>query len=132
MNFFERQAQTRAQSRRMVALFLLSVIAIVVAIDGAVLAGLLVAGGQPAGSAGELIAQYAGALGGATLVTVLIIAAASLYKMSALRSGGSAVAEGLGATRIPSTGADAAHRRLRNVVEEIAIASGVPVTSCKA
>lgn len=130
MNFFERQAQTRAQSRRLVALFALSVIAIVLAVDAAVLAGLVIGGAQGArvaSDAGELVHLYAGVLVVTTLATVAIIVLASLFRIAQLRAGGGAVAEGLGATRIPETGMDPAYRRLRNVIEEVAIASGVPV-----
>ncbi len=44
-----------------------------------------------------------------------------------LSAGGSKVAEQLGGTRVSANTADPLHRRLLNVVEEMAIASGVPV-----
>lgn len=55
------------------------------------------------------------------------VALASGYKYLQLRSGGRAVAESLGGHLIPPATDDLKQRRLRNVVEEMAIASGVPV-----
>ncbi len=55
------------------------------------------------------------------------VAIASLYKYVLLRGGGRAIAESLGGTPLTRDIADAAQRRLLNVVEEMAIASGVPV-----
>jgi Zn-dependent protease with chaperone function len=56
-----------------------------------------------------------------------VIGLASLFKIGSLRSGGAAVAQSLGGTLVPAETTNPHHRRLRNVVEEIAIASGVPV-----
>jgi Zn-dependent protease with chaperone function/uncharacterized tellurite resistance protein B-like protein len=63
----------------------------------------------------------------ATLGTVGIISFGSLYKMSQLSGGGSAVATALGGTPVSPQPTDLDERKLRNVVEEMAIASGVPV-----
>jgi len=62
-----------------------------------------------------------------TFAVVAIVGAASLYKYVAMRGGGSAVAALLDARRIDPGSFDVAHRRLQNVVEEMAIASGMPV-----
>ena len=56
-----------------------------------------------------------------------IIGVASLYRISSLGSGGSAVAMQMGGMPVPEDTADPQLRRLRNVVEEMSIASGVPV-----
>jgi Zn-dependent protease with chaperone function len=56
-----------------------------------------------------------------------VVGLASLYKWSQYSSGGSAVAEGVGARRIDPRTADLSERRLLNVVEEMAIAAGIPV-----
>ena len=68
-----------------------------------------------------------GALFVATLITLSIIGCASLFRTASLRTGGAAVAHQFGATPVPEDTTDFNLRRLRNVVEEIAIASGVPV-----
>ena len=56
-----------------------------------------------------------------------IIGLASLYKSLQLRGGGGVVARSLGGVRIERDTTDLKRKRLHNVVEEMAIASGVPV-----
>ncbi len=119
MNFFEHQAAARRSSTRMVVLFALAVLGIVLAVD---LAVLLLLGTQLEGGGGVV-----GLLLVSTVGTVLVIGLGSLYRMASLRDGGEAVALQMGATPVPENTADFQLRRLRNVVEEIAIASGVPV-----
>lgn len=59
---------------------------------------------------------------------VLIVAISSMIRLSDLSSnGGRGVAESIGGKLISSNTIDAKHRRLLNVVEEMAIASGIPV-----
>jgi len=62
-----------------------------------------------------------------SMAIVIVILAASLIKMNTLQKGGGAVAEMLGGREISTTTTDQAERRLMNVVEEMAIASGIPV-----
>ncbi|PKN03892.1 MAG: peptidase, partial [Deltaproteobacteria bacterium HGW-Deltaproteobacteria-9] len=62
-----------------------------------------------------------------SMTIVIVILAASLIKMNTLQKGGGAVAEMLGGREISTTTTDQAERRLMNVVEEMAIASGIPV-----
>ena len=114
MNFFEQQARARRSSTRLVVLFALAVAGMVLAID---LAVLLVAGTN-----WPLLAFT-------TLATLAVIGLGSLYRLASLRGGGDAVALQFGGTPVPHDTSDASLRRLRNVVEEISIASGVPVPS---
>ena len=111
MNFFEHQAAARRGSGRLVLLFGLAVAGIVLAVD---LATLLVTGSW-------------GATAAATVATLLVIGLGSLYRIASLRGGGAVVAAQMGGTFVPEDTRDPSLRRLRNVVEEIAIASGVPV-----
>jgi Zn-dependent protease with chaperone function len=60
-------------------------------------------------------------------VVTLFILIASLMKMNMLQKGGGAVAEMLGGRLIPKASNDPAQRQLLNVVEEMAIASGIHV-----
>jgi len=62
-----------------------------------------------------------------SIACVLLITLASLFKTMRLRSGGGIVARELGATLVESDPRDPLRRRLRNVVEEIALASGTPI-----
>ncbi len=112
MNFFERQAAARRTSTRLVVLFALAVIGIVLVVDFAMFITF-------GGGAGGLIFT--------TLLTLAIIGFGSLYRIASLRGGGEPVALQFGGVPVPEATTDTQLRRLRNVVEEIAIASGVPV-----
>jgi Zn-dependent protease with chaperone function len=59
--------------------------------------------------------------------TLAVIGLASLYKWSEFSGGGSAVAESVGGRRVDPHTADPKEHQLLNVVEEMAIASGLPV-----
>jgi hypothetical protein len=130
MNFFERQEAARKTSRRLLVLFALAVIAIVATVCAAVLLALGVAAPSDTLQAQGFVAfaqERSGALGLAGFATLATVAIASLTRISSLRAGGDAVARQLGGTPVPEETRDPQLRRLRNVVEEIAIASGVPV-----
>ena len=129
MNFFEAQHQARKQSKRLVLLFVLAVLAIVAAIDLVVVAALLANNEDAAAglTLGESLRQHTGLLLVVSLAVAGVIGLASLFKVGTLRSGGAVVAQSLGGTLVSAETTNPHHRRLRNVVEEIAIASGVPV-----
>jgi Zn-dependent protease with chaperone function len=128
MNFFQHQAEARSRSRRLVVLFVLAVIAIVLAIDLVVLLALSMGDAKEARqAAGGPLERHAGAVLVASVLTLAVIGIASLTKVAKLRAGGGAIARDMGGTLVADGGGDPALRRLRNVVEEIAIASGVPV-----
>ncbi|MGH8027746.1 MAG: M48 family metallopeptidase, partial [Pseudoxanthomonas sp.] len=116
MNFFEHQAKARSSSTRMVVLFALAVGGIVLAVD---LAVLVLLGTQLESAGGIAVLLFVTTVG-----TVLVIGLGSMYRMASLRGGGESVALQMGATEVPANTADFQLRRLRNVVEEIAIASG--------
>ena len=75
----------------------------------------------------EILVANPGPLLLTAAITALFIIGASIYKTTVLSSGGGRVAQQMGGTLVPADVADPLRRRLRNVVEEIAIASGVPV-----
>ncbi|HLF31101.1 MAG TPA: M48 family metallopeptidase [Xanthomonadales bacterium] len=130
MNFFEHQDRARRQSRWLVFVFLLSVLAVVVAIEFILLLALGVSDSstipwQPLSA--ESMRRNSGLLAAGACATLLVIGLASLFKTWKLRSGGGEVARELGATLVEPDTLDPLRRRLRNVVEEIALASGVPV-----
>ena len=119
MNFFEHQAAARRQSSRLVLLFALAVAGIVFAVDFAVWIVFAQGDAQP-GEIGAMLVFT-------TLATLAIIGLGSLYRVATLRGGGESVALQLGGVAVPEHSNDFNLRRLRNVVEEIAIASGVPM-----
>jgi Zn-dependent protease with chaperone function len=118
MNFFEHQRLARRNSRIMVLLFAAAVIAVVVAVD-------LVLGALYAWSAGEAAPAAVYVAGAAA--TVALVLCVSLFNVARLAEGGVAVARMIGARRVPPGTTDPLERRLCNVVEEMAIASGVRV-----
>jgi len=122
MDFFAQQARVRGSSRRLVGLFVLAVIAIVVAIDAVV---WLAMGHRPV--AGEPVASNLPLLFSSSLIVLAGIGFSSLFRIMSLSGGGKTVAESVGAVPVPPDTADPALRRLRNVIEEVAIAAGVPV-----
>jgi len=64
---------------------------------------------------------------GVSIATLAIIGIGSVYKTASLAAGGSAVSEMMGGRLINPNTTDPDERKLLNVVEEMAIASGVPV-----
>ena len=111
MNFFEHQAAARRMSSRLLLLFALAVAGIVAAVDA--VAWLLTGSVQ--------VVAFT------SVATLAVIGFGSMYRIASLRGGGDAVALQMGGVPVPEDATDLNLRRLRNVVEEIAIASGVPV-----
>ncbi|GIJ81381.1 Zn-dependent protease with chaperone function [Micromonospora phaseoli] len=119
MNFFERQRQVRRLSTRLVLLFVLAVVGIVVVVNLAAVFAFNATSADPG--------QLAGFVVMVTIATVAAIGLAALVRTLALRGGGGKVARELGGVPVPTDTTDPELRRLRNVVEEMALASGVPV-----
>ena len=117
MNFFGAQDQARRTSRWLVLAYLLSAVLIVAGVTAIVAAALY----QGAAEINPAV------LTATAIGTVAVIVGATLYKTSILSAGGGRVARDMGGTPVPANVQDPLRRRLRNVVEEIAIASGVPV-----
>ena len=125
MNFFERQQQARTSSRRLVFLFALAVIGIVLAIDAAVWFAL---GATELSHEGMSVDDPRIAIIiVVSLLTLAVIGISSLVRIAMLRGGGAEVARSMGATPVSADTTEPSLRRLRNVVEEIAIASSTPV-----
>jgi Zn-dependent protease with chaperone function len=68
-----------------------------------------------------------GLLGMVAAAVVAVVGGGSLLKTAQLASGGKAVALMVGGREVPGNTGDLRQRRLLNVVEEMAIASGVPM-----
>ena len=115
MDFFEHQARAHRRTRWLLVYFVLAVLGII---------GTL-----------HLLAAWAfglaftdvhllGLVSGGVLV---VVATGSIYRMAELAQGGRVVAEMLGGRQLAPHPADLREQQLRNVVEEMALASGVPV-----
>ncbi|HWU75441.1 MAG TPA: M48 family metallopeptidase [Rhodanobacter sp.] len=122
MDFFAQQARVRGSSRRLVALFVLAVVAIVATIDAVVWIAM---GHRPV--EGEPAASNLPLLFASTVIVLAGIGLSSLFRIMSLSGGGKSVAESVGAVPVPPDTRDPALRRLRNVIEEVAIAAGVAV-----
>jgi Zn-dependent protease with chaperone function len=128
LNFFDAQDQARRATRRLVVAYIVATVLIVVGVTAIAAFALFISRTDNlAYGAGGFVAANAGLLAGVALLTTLFILGASLFKTAVLKSGGGRVAVEMGGTLVPADAADPLRRRLRNVVEEMAIASGVPV-----
>ncbi len=131
MDFFRRQAETRRLSRWLVFLFIIAVAACVIAVDFVVVTAVKILSANSETFAavleGPWYEQYPGLVIFSSIVVVGVIFCSSLVKGSQLSAGGSVVAESVGGERVTRDTNDPLRKRLLNVVEEMAIASGVPV-----
>ena len=135
MNFFSAQDAARKSTILLVLLFLSAVLSLILLTNLLIMAFLgsfdldptYLGAGQPTGLAGFFERfDWGNFLAIGTAVT-LVVLAGSLYKISALSGGGSLVAESLGGRLISQDTTDPMHRKVLNLVEEMAIASGTPV-----
>lgn len=135
MNFFERQEQARGRTKLLVFLFCCALFLTFAAVLALVawFAALGTETASTGATTGELFVRYLAEpalVAGVAVVVFLLIGGGSIFKVGELKSmGADGVAEALGGTRITRAATDGAERRLYNVVEEMAIASGVPVPS---
>jgi len=151
MDFFDRQERAQKQTRRLVWLFGLAVLFVLV-VNNLLIASIIYVFSHPLlGNfawhpvsilttslylLGEALVHPAHFLkkifhpqtiGVVSFGTMLSIAVACRYKIRQLSDGGPVVAELLGGRRIESNTDDLDEQRLQNVVQEMAIASGISV-----
>src|ERR1017187_4673647 len=128
MDFFAQQDKTRRKTKLLVFYFILAVAAIVVA---CYFVGLIIFSAaqshhhydeQP-----QLVLWNAKLFFGVTVGVLAVIVIGSAYKTNQLAGGGGSVATLMGGRLVNSNTTDPDERKLLNVVEEMAIASGVPV-----
>lgn len=135
MDFFQAQDNAIRKTKRLVLYYLLAVVAIVIAVYCAVTIGIFAynywTSQETAPSQSDRLAAVAIWDTSRFLLTVLgvvaLVGVGSLYKTLALRGGGAAVAKSLGGERVDRSTNNPKRKQLLNVVEEMAIASGVPV-----
>ena len=129
MNFFEAQDKARRNTLWLVLLFVLAVAGLIL------LANLFLLSILAYVKAGQLIVSpemlyYFFSWKEFTIVSsgiCLLVFGGSLYKARSLSGGGPTVAEMLGGRLVSSATTDLQHRQLLNVVEEMAIAAGMPI-----
>ncbi len=125
-DFFERQSTARRNTKWLIWAFSLSVLGILATtfIVTTVAVGASENVHRAIGAGRGFPWQIPGA---ATVGALGLIAGGSLFKIAQLAGGGSTVAERLGGRRLYPNSLEPNERRLLNVVEEMALASGVPV-----
>ena len=128
MDFYSRQAAARGQSRWLVFAFIVALLAVALALDFVLFTFLA---GRDSHTYGLSALDYARVNPGAavfcTLLVMGVLGIASVYKSMELRGGGGVVARSLGGVLVAPDTRDLKRKRLLNVVEEMAIASGVPM-----
>ena len=128
MDFFKEQDKSRTKTTQLIALFVLAVVAVVLAVYLTAVVILFSYSSRQPGFDAHGFSWIQPQLGFWVMgVTLLVIFIGSIAKIIALAKGGSAVAENLGARLINASTTDADERRLINVVEEMSIASGMPM-----
>jgi len=132
VDFFARQEQSRRTSRTLVAAFMLAFVIVALATTAVVAAGMRLYTENNSLFLGtenwsQWLDGHGGLVVGIAVVTFGLMVLASLYRAATLARGGGHVARSLGGTRVSGDGNDALERRLVNVVEEMALASGLPV-----
>ncbi len=128
MDFFQAQDNARRNTTRLVILFALAVLTLVVMTNFLVMLVLAYFNRHGVMSGQQFMSNFDwhlfGMVGTGVIVVVLV---GSLYKLLQLAAGGKIVAESLGGRLISLNTSHPAHRKVLNVVEEMAIASGTPV-----
>lgn len=112
MNFYEHQDRAERRTKLIVFLFVLAVLCIVSIVA------------VPVGFATEWKPEP---IIVTVVVCLLIVGIATIVKLRQLRGGGQVVAEMMGGTQLQQGGLSKSERRVQNIVEEMAIASGMPV-----
>ncbi len=132
MDFFTSQDQARKKTGRLILLFIVAVILMIIAlhfVTATAITMIQIKTQSGVDSHVETISPFVNpiVIGGVAGVTLLIVFLGSAYKTAQLSSGGHVVAEMLGGKRIQPDTTDLDERKILNVVEEMAIASGTPV-----
>jgi Zn-dependent protease with chaperone function len=130
MDFFASQELARKNTRRLIVLYLLSIIGLIGAVY--LLIVLVGFGFVFAGKSEFTPERFAtwfrvDVLGYVAAAVSSVIGAGSAFKVASLRGGGESVASLLGGRRLQPNSRLLQERRILNVVEEMALAAGTPV-----
>ncbi len=129
VDFFEREDNARRQTVRLLVMFALcvAVIILLVYLVAVIALGVGPQPGRPGIPGSPASVWNPGLFLAVALGTIVVVSLGSLYKIAELSAGGEAVALMLGGRVINPQTSALAERRLLNVVEEMALASGIPV-----
>jgi len=129
MDFFQNQETARRKTGLLVFYFVVAVALIVLLVYAIVAGALLYGRASDRPRAPSLAAQLwdPELFTAVSLGTLGLIGGGSLYRMASLAGGGHTVAELMGGRPLTPQTSDPDERKILNVVEEMAIASGTPV-----
>ena len=129
MNFFKAQDKARKHTTRLIVLFSLAILCLVILTNLLFISvfALLEPDESLSFTTNFLNAYNQGIVIVISIGVSILILVGSLYKISALSKGGPAIAELLGGQLIPQSTTTHSERVLLNVVEEMAIAAGMPI-----
>ena len=129
MDFFDRQDKARKKTKLLVFYFILAVVAIIVAcyFVGLVIFNASLSQHHHYVEQPQLVLWNLQLFLGVTVGVLAVIFIGSAYKINELSGGGGSVATLMGGIPIDPNTTNPNERKLLNVVEEMAIASGVPV-----
>lgn len=127
MDFFQQQDAARRNTTYLVVVFVVAVFAIIVALYVAI-GAFAIYMASDGGPDPLSILLHPALLLGVPLGVITVVALGTGYKTAALAAtGGAGVARSLGGRPLAPDTTDPVERRILNVVEEMSIASGVPV-----
>ena len=130
MDFYDRQDQARKTSRRLILLFIVALLVLVAVLNVILVVVVNSLDGETLALRWpdpEWFSANLPRLAVFSLGVIGLIGIASLLRSLSLRSGGATVARALGGVPVDPSTRDPDKRRLYNVVEEMAIATGMPV-----
>ncbi|HBK73097.1 MAG TPA: hypothetical protein DDZ24_02665, partial [Planctomycetaceae bacterium] len=134
MNFFEHQDRARRKTGMLVWLFIVAVAGLIAG-TYVLIMSLYLGGLEQASQQREALINQFGPdtfwrpdiLLGVALAVFLVVGGGSLFKTAQLSGGGEPLALSLGGRRLLNDSGDQVERKVLNVVEEMALASGLPV-----
>ncbi|WP_242342191.1 M48 family metallopeptidase [Anaeromyxobacter terrae] len=127
LDFFAAQAAARRRTAVLALLFALAWVGTIAVVYGLATLALGLHPGLGLGLVRAGADRTRDLLGVAGIVSLVTAGGALVHGVRLASGGGASVAELLGGTRVDAGTADPAERQLLNVVEEMAIAAGVPV-----
>ncbi|MDR7091741.1 M48 family metallopeptidase [Cellvibrio fibrivorans] len=135
MNFFEHQDRARRNTNHLILLLILAVLSLVVITTLLFAAFAYFTQEHYSADVGETVGLWQGIINALSLETFILIALGvssvvllgSLFRFFQLRAGGKSIAEAMGGRLLSGNTVDPDERKILNVVEEMAIASGAAV-----
>ncbi len=127
MDFFDYQEQARKKTGLLIFYYIIAVGLIILSIYTVIAFLFVMSGSEDEPVPVSTILLNPELFVGVALGTLLVVGLGTMYKVAQLGGGGAAVAKMLGGRLINRNSMEIEERKVLNVVEEMAIASGMPV-----